>query len=163
MIMKVDHEGNTYTNTNTNTNNNTRATLTLCWGFLSILIGFTFLKTSFKYTIERSLFVAVTSVTTIGYGPVIDANNEEDHFFLTGYFLVCIFPFIGLQMINIYDAMQSNAELIHMRINEKLENNSNTNSSNDSIRLFRNEILWTLFGSILIILMLLLIGTVTYR
>jgi hypothetical protein len=138
-----------------------RATITLCWGLISVLyIGIPILMNSFKYSLERSLFISVASIITIGYGPNLDANDKKDHYFLTGYFILCVFPFTILQIITINDAIQSKAELIHHRINEKITNDK---SDGAAIIFFRNEALHILFTSLVILLLLLLFGTIIYR
>ena len=139
-----------------------RATITLCWGLISVLyIGIPILMNSFKYSLERSLFISVASIITIGYGPNLDANDKKDHYFLTGYFILCVFPFTILQIITINDAIQSKAELIHHRINEKITNYQSDGAA--AIILFRNEALYILFTSLVILLLLVLIGTIIYR
>lgn len=136
-----------------------RAMITFFWGWLSMLSGFTILITSFKFSVERSLFISVAAILTIGYGPSIDANNKEDHYLLSGYFVLCVLPFTILQAITVYDAMQSNAELIHYRINEKIK----INKTIDASVLFRNEVGYAVFKSMFILLLLIIIGTITYR
>ena len=136
-----------------------RMKITLCWAMLSIFSGFFILKVVFHLSVGRSIFVAVATMTTIGYGPVINSNNYEHLYFLSGYFVLSVFPFTILQAINICDSMQSNAELIHDRINKKI----NFDKEGDSIILFRNEALFTILASFFILLLLLIIGTITYR
>jgi hypothetical protein len=133
--------------------------VTLCWAALSVFSGFFILKVVFSMSIGRAFFVSIATITTIGYGPVINSNNIEHLYFLGAYFVFCVMPCTILQVINIYDAIQSNAELVHNRINKKL----NFDKEISSILLFRNEALFALFASLFILLFLLLIGTITYR
>jgi hypothetical protein len=65
----------------------------LYWGFGSILIAYLILSFRYQYNSARSFFVATTTITTIGYGPIYDPNNHDDHQFLSLYFIFLVFPF----------------------------------------------------------------------
>lgn len=69
----------------------------LLWGICVISVCITTLRYGFGHTYAESFFIAATTVSTIGYGPVLNSNSISDHYFLSLYFILGIFPFAVLQ------------------------------------------------------------------
>jgi hypothetical protein len=74
-----------------------RYRITLMWGCCAMICTILFLNMIFQYNLAVSFFVASTTITSIGYGPVVTDPNITDHQYMAIYFLVGVLPFTILQ------------------------------------------------------------------
>ena len=90
--------------------------LRLCaiWGLMSLILGYFILRWSFDYTSGKSFFIAATTLTTIGYGPLFESNKH--HNFLSYFSLFHVMPFLFLELLVSNDMCDSFSDQIKVNI-----------------------------------------------
>ena len=96
--------------------------LRLCaiWGLMSLILGYFILRWSFDYTSGKSFFIAATTLTTIGYGPLFESNKH--HNFLSYFSLFHVMPFLFLELLVSNDMCDSFSDQIKVNIAARVTN-----------------------------------------
>ena len=99
--------------------------LRLCgiWGFMSLILGYFILCWSFDFSSGKAFFIAATTMTTIGYGPLFESNRH--HNFLSYFSLVHVFPFLFLEVLVVNDMCESFADQVKNNISIRCHKGTN--------------------------------------
>ena len=99
--------------------------LRLCgiWGFMSLVLGYFILCWTFDFSSGKAFFIAATTMTTIGYGPLFESNRH--HNFLSYFSLVHVFPFLFLEVLVVNDMCESFADQVKNNISIRCHKGTN--------------------------------------
>jgi Ion channel len=99
-----------------------------------------------------------TTITTIGYGPLVDAEDDSDHNFFSVYFMGFVLPFLFIQLVVAYDAITINTTELSDRIKSRCRRNGDTPG-----QAFVRELFLAVVQTVLLLWLLISLGTVCYR
>jgi predicted permease len=131
--------------------------LRLCaiWGFMSLILGYFILCWNFDFSSGKAFFIAATTMTTIGYGPLFESNRH--HNFLSYFSLVHVMPFLFLEVLVTNDMCESFADQVKSNISIRCHKGSNAHGA------FKAELRMAVASCLLLLTVLLLSGAVVYK
>ena len=131
--------------------------LRLCaiWGVMSLILGYFILHWSFDYTSGKSFFIAATTMTTIGYGPLFESNKH--HNFLSYFSLFHVMPFLFLEVLVSNDMCESFSDQTRRNIAARVARGLTPSKA------FKAELRLAAVSCILLLVILLVSGAVIYK